>query len=688
MKLKLEKEKGGKINEGMIGLFFEDINYAADGGLYAEMIENRSFEFYDCYGDKGAYYVKHDPGYGWSPAQAADGDGAPGENITCGENGTYGGSGVYDEGAGRLEYVMGSPLYRENPHYLRFTAAKPGQGFQNQAYGGIFLEKGKEYRVSFYARQVDYEGSFRVSVQKGGSVYAEASVSCQSVPKNVWRKWIRYELTLKAEETVENGVFILSLEEAGTVEVDFFFLMPADAVAGIFRKDIFERLKELHPGFLRFPGGCIIEGNTLENRYRWKESVGIPERRRANFSRWSLHGTNEENGWHTEYAHYNQTLGIGYYEYFLLCEMIGAKPLPVLNVGLACQYQSYELVEMDAPEFQEFLKDALDLIEFANGSPETEWGGLRARMGHPEPFGMTMVGIGNEQWETEQVDFFARYRIFEKTIHEKYPEIRLIGSAGPDITSDRYRDAWEFYREAAAGNPDFCYAVDEHYYVKPEWFYDHVDFYDDYPRNVKVFAGEYAAHPFGGLNHPGANTLAGALAEAAFLTGIEKNADVVILASYAPLFARIGFAQWAPDMIWFDERETYPTASYYVQKMYGENMGTVLVPMHGQEKELQKERVYVSLSFDERAGEYIIKAVNASKEAKALELFDAEEKPVRGTAVIKELKGPDDGAACGSVASGGKCSRPEAVSYEERDTEISGTLMLAPESFVAVRVKE
>lgn len=672
MKFRIEKEKGSKIQEGMIGLFFEDINYAADGGLYAEMIENRSFEFYDCYGDKGDYYVKPDPGYGWSPAQDGGAD-----------------------GGGELQYVMGSPLYRENPHYLRFTATEPGQGFRNQAYGGIYLEKGKEYKVSFYARQISYEGKFRTAVRKAGKVYAEAAVPCRSVPKDSWRKWNRYELTLKAAETAESAEFVLLLDEAGTVEFDFISMMPSDAVAGVFRKDLFERLKELHPGFLRFPGGCIIEGNTLENRYRWKESVGIPERRKANYSRWSLHGTNAENGWHTEYAHYNQTLGIGFYEYFLLCELIGAAPLPVLNVGLACQYQSYELVEVEAPEFQEFLQDALDLIEFANGGPDTKWGGVRAQMGHPEPFGLTMVGIGNEQWETEQVDFYARYRLFEKTIHEKYPEIRLIGSAGPDITSEHYRDAWKFYHEAAAENPNFCYAVDEHYYVKPEWFYEHVDFYDDYPRNVKVFAGEYAAHPDGGMNNPGANTLAGALAEAAFLTGVEKNADVVILASYAPLFARIGYAQWSPDMIWFDETNTYPTASYYVQKMYGENMGTVLIPMRGQERKLRKEGIYVSLSFDEKEEEYILKAVNASKEEKTLELVDAQNEPVRGTVMIRELqKAAHDAetekkssAAGAANAAGKKGSRPESVSYRERGMKLTETLALAPESFYVMRVK-
>ncbi|MCM1173760.1 MAG: alpha-L-arabinofuranosidase [Blautia sp.] len=670
----MEKEKGSKIQEGMIGLFFEDINYAADGGLYAEMIENRSFEFYDCYGDKGDYYVKPDPGYGWSPAQEG---GENGEEACGHENGS---EACDSENGCRMQYVMGSPLYRENPHYLRFTAARPGQGFQNQAYSGIYLEKGKEYKVSFYARQISYEGNFRILVGKEGKVYAEAEIPCQSVPKDSWRKWIRYELVLKAPETVKGGRFILLLDRAGTVEFDFISMMPADAAAGIFRRDLFERLKELHPGFLRFPGGCIIEGNTLENRYRWKESVGIPERRRANYNRWSLHGTKEENGWHTEYAHYNQTLGIGFYEYFLLCELIGASPLPVLNVGLACQYQSCELVRTDEPAFQEFLQDALDLIEFANGGPDTRWGGVRAQMGHPAPFGLKMVGIGNEQWETEQVDFYARYRLFEKAVHEKYPEIRLIGSAGPDITSEHYRDAWKFYHEEAAENPNFCYAVDEHYYVKPEWFYEHVDFYDEYPRNVKVFAGEYAARPDGSAHDPEANTLAGALAEAAFLTGIEKNADVVILASYAPLFARLGYAQWSPDMIWFDETAAYPSASYYVQKMYGENMGTTLAPMRGQEKELRKEGVYISLSLDEKEGEYILKAVNAAKEEKTLELIDEKGNQVRGNAAVKTLRKKEDAA---ETAQG--C--PEPVRYEECGAELSGMLTLAPESFTVLRVK-
>ena len=433
MKLQISNCKKAAVQDGMIGLFFEDINYAADGGLYAEMIENRSFSFVDCYGDVGDYYTKPAWGYGWNATKE------------CGE--------------GRMEYVTGSPISRVNPWYLRFTAQDAGQGFWNKAYDGIYLEKGKTYTVRFYARAAQYpEGDITVQVTKDGRICAQAEVSCIHAPEKTWQKWNLYEAVLEAGETIRNGRFTISLTKPGTVEFDLISMMPDDAVAGVFRKDLFDLLKGLHPGFLRFPGGCIIEGNTLENRYRWKESVGDIKDRRTNFNRWAVHLTSEENGWHTQYSHYNQTLGIGFYEYFLLCELIGAKPLPVLNVGLACQFQSYELVEMDEPEFQEFLQDAVDLIEFANGPADSTWGSVRAKMGHPEPFGLTMVGIGNEQWQTEKIDFFGRYQAFEKAIHAKYPEIKLIGSAGPDITSEHYDKAWEFYKKEVPARDNFCYA--------------------------------------------------------------------------------------------------------------------------------------------------------------------------------------------------------------------------------------
>ncbi len=585
MKLQIEKKIGHEINPGMIGLFFEDINYAADGGLYAEMLENRSFEFYRAGGDARDYYVEHDGGYAWSS---------------------------YPEEGAPLRIVMGSPLSDINPHYLRFTAKEAGQGFANKAFDGITLEVGKEYKVSFFARPVHFKGDFTALVEKDGKIYAKASVSSADGCDETYNFFKRYNITLKAEDDVRGAKFALTLSEAGVAEFDFVSMFPADAVAGVFRRDLFELLKGLHPGFMRFPGGCIIEGNTLYNRYRYKDTLTEPWNRRNNWNRWAVHGTHPGNNFETVYSHYNQTLGLGFYEYFLLCELIGAEPLPVLNVGLACQYQSLELVGIDTPEFAEFVQDAVDLIEFANGDVNTKWGAVRAKLGHPAPFGLKMLGIGNEQWQTDKVDFFERYVIFEKAVHDYDPTIKLIGSAGPDITSERYTAAWDFYKKYEEV-PGFAYAVDEHYYVHPNWLFDHVDFYDNYNRDIKVFSGEYAAHPKSGFNMPDANNLIGAISEAAFMTGIERNSDVVVLASYAPLFARVGYAQWSPDMIWFDDKVAYGTPSYYVQKLYGENIGDVTLATDGREKELAKAGVYYSTTYKKENDCIIIKIVNRNE---------------------------------------------------------------------------
>ena len=592
MNITIQKKEGHSIHKDMIGLFFEDINYAADGGLYAEMLENRSFEFYKTGGDVGSYYTEFDGGYGWN--------------------------GYPQTGEVSLKVVMGSPLCTENPHYMRVTAATGNVGLSNKAYDGIFLKKGMDYKVTFFARCVSFEGSFTALVEKDGQVYAQGTVSAGEGKDETYNYLKKYELTITANEDVDGAVFALLLSDAGVVELDFVSMFPADAVAGVFRKDLFDLLKGLHPGFLRFPGGCIIEGNTMENRYRYKDSLTQPWKRKNNWNRWAVHGNSAEVQ-EGPYAHYNQTLGLGFYEYFLLCELIGAKPLPVLNVGLACQYQSTELVPIDSPEFWEYVQDAIDLIEFANGSVDTKWGAVRASLGHPEPFNLTMMGIGNEQWQTDKVDFFERYVIFEREIHAVNPEIKLIGSAGPDITSEKYENAWAFHREHE-DDPGFAYALDEHYYVKPQWLFEHVDFYDNYSRKLKVFAGEYAAHPLHGMNMPEANTLEGALAEAAFLTGIERNSDVVILASYAPLFARMGYSQWSPDMIWFDAKTACGSPSYYVQKLYGENIGDVTLLTEGAEKEAAKEGIYYSLSYLKEEDRVILKVVNRNDKSVKVQL--------------------------------------------------------------------
>lgn len=586
------------ISKEMTGLFFEDINYAIDGGLYAELFENRAFEFVKASGHTGDYYTEPDGLYGWNAVNS-----------------------------GELRIVSGSPVALENPHYLRFTAKAAGDGFTNKAYDGIFAKSGEGLTLSFYARNVGRLDYVEAGFSDGSKIICLTRIMLDCPGQKELCSFKKYTVSLIPEKDIRGAKPIILLPAEGTVEFDFFSLIPESAVAGIFRKDLFDLLNGIHPRFMRFPGGCIIEGNTLANRYNFKDTLKPLEHRKSNWNRWAVHG----NDWgdhrdHSIYEDYNQTYGIGYYEFFLLCEMLGAKPLPVLNVGLACQYQSYELVSPESEEFKEFLQDALDLISFANDPIDTEWGKVRASLGHPEPFGLEMVGIGNEQWQTEKSRFFERYVLFEKTIHEKYPDIRLIGSAGPDITSERYTAAWKFIKENAAKIDNFVYAVDEHYYVRPQWLLDHTDFYDNYDRNVKVFAGEYAAHPEGSgtFNNYKVNTLEGALAEAAFLTGVERNSDVVVLASYAPLFARLEYTQWSPDMIWFDAEKSYGTPSYYVQLMYSRYTGTAVLDTKGQHEKLRDAGIYYNPTIDEETGSVYVKLVNTNEDDLYITLKDAD----------------------------------------------------------------
>ena len=578
-KIIISEKKSVGVSPDMIGLFFEDINYNLDGGLHAEMIENRNFEARRSTGDKDDYHSIPDGGYGWH---------------------------IWPEGAEtELSILTEKPQNEVNPHYLHADVKAAGEGFSNKAYDGIYMKAGAEYTVSFYAKSAYSDVSVQVAVVDHG---VTVSSSCTDISGD--DEWNTYSMSLTAKRAVENGMFVITLSRKAAVDFDLISMMPNDALYGVFRRDLAEKLKELKPGFLRFPGGCIIEGNTLDNRYQWKKSIGSKETRKYNWNRWAVHGNSEENNYESPYAHYGQTLGVGYYEYFLLCEYLGAKPLPVLNVGLACQYQSTEQVQIDSEAFREYIEDALDLIEFANGDTNTKWGSLRAEMGHPEPFGMELIGIGNEQWQTEKADFFSRYERFEEAIHRRYPEMRLIGSAGPDVWSDHYNDAWSWVREKARNKPDFVYAMDEHYYVRPQWMYENAHFYDNYPRDVKVFAGEYAAHvkgKSGRFNSEGANSFEAALAEAAFMTGIERNADVVVMASYAPLMARIGYTQWSPDLIWFDGGSSYGTPSYYVQKLYSHFLGD-----RSLQTVAEGEDLYASSTFDGENGVCIIKAVNAS----------------------------------------------------------------------------
>lgn len=596
MEVKVSGKNSVPVAKDMYGLFFEDINYSLDGGLHAEMLENRNFEARFTYGKKDDYTSVYDGSYGWS---------------------------VYkDNGAGSsIVMEAAEPLNEVNPHYMVFTGKGSNPAFTNKAYDGLYLKAGMKYRVSFYARIPEECEKVNVSV-----VFVSQDGNMQSsmilIEGNRWKK---YELMIEAKLDIKQGDFVVSLAQEAIVHFDQFSMMPEDAVCGVFRKDLVEKLAALEPSFMRFPGGCIVEGNTLDNRYKWKDTIAPVEERKYNWNRWAVHNVNEEREWTGPYAHYGQTYGVGYYEYFLLCEHLNMKALPVMNVGLACQFMSTEKVELDSKEMQDYIQDALDLIEFANGPVDSKWGAKRAEMGHASPFGLEYLGVGNEQWNTDEVQFFKRYEMFEKAIHDKYPEMKLIGTTGPDVWGGGYFAAWEWVREAAKDKPDFVYAMDEHYYVAPQWLYEHVHFYDDYDRNVKVFAGEYACHipgRAGRMNYPSANNLEAALAEAAFLTGVERNADVVVLASYAPLFARMGYTQWSPDLIWFDGEKSYETPSYWVQQLFSKYRGVrTLTADLGMDVETElKEKIYASAVEDE-SGKIILKLVNGSDEDKVLNMI-------------------------------------------------------------------
>ena len=591
MKLFVSGEGKKTVREG-VGLFIEDLNYALDGGLYAEMLENRNFEAKNAYGEWDKYKVDFDGGYAWEAYPA-------GANVG-------------------LKLKTDRALFSENPHYLRVTAPDGGGGIKNKAYDGVYLNAGGKYKCSFYARSYDYREKAAVGVYVNGAPIVEKQFKLKADGK-----WHKYAFVLKCKQSAERADFVFRLAKAGTVHVDCFSLMPENAVLGVFRRDLVALMKDLKPAFLRFPGGCVVEGNSLDNRYLWKNTIGQVERRKHNWNRWAVHATCPENNFKTEYSHYGQTLGIGYFEYFLLCEYLGCKPLPIVSVGIACQYMSTQFVPLDSPELEYYIQEALDVIEFANGGLDTVWGRVRAELGHPQPFRLEYLGIGNEQWETQTTkeqsgnEFYKRFELFEKRIHEKYPDLKIVGTVGPTVETPSYESAWKWTREKLKENPDFVYCSDEHFYVSPEWLYSHTKMYDAYPRDSRVYAGEYAAHiPESGcalFNSPQANAWEGALAEAAFMTGMERNCDIVVMSSYAPLFARIGYTQWSPDLIWFDGKSAYATCNYYVQQLFSIYTGDHVLGI-----KVEEEKIYASAS--ERDGEFFVKIVNAGDDAVEAEI--------------------------------------------------------------------
>ena len=562
------KKVGAKVQPTMYGIFFEDINYAADGGLYGELVKNRSFEFPDAL-------------MGW-------------------------------KAFGKFEVKNDGPFER-CPHYVVLGYSghnDAATGLQNEGYFGIGIDKGEDYRFSVWAKAVSGDATVEVSLVDENTMeeHQEFATAELKVSGNEWKK---YELVLKPAKTVQKANLRLLLKGKNSVALEHVSLFPKhtfkDRDNGM-RRDLAQALYDLHPGVFRFPGGCIVEGSSLEQRYQWKNSIGPVENRPLNGNRW-LSTFN-----YRLFPDYYQSYGLGFYEYFLLSEDIGAEPLPVLNVGMACQYQNWNNPKAHVPvdSLQPYIQDCLDLIEFANGDVNTTWGKKRAEMGHPAPFNLKFLAVGNEQWDTL---YYERLRPFVKAIKAKYPNIKLIGTSGPDSEGEMFDKGWKAMKELKAD------LVDEHFYRDEHWFLSHGLRYEDYDRKgPKVFAGEYACHGKGKKwNH-----FETSLYEAAFMTDLERNADVVDMATYAPLFAHVDGWQWRPDMIWYDNTRMFKTVSYYVQQMYACNKGTNVLPltMNGKAVAGQEgqDGLFASAVVDKQKGEVIVKVANTSDKTQEVTL--------------------------------------------------------------------
>lgn len=624
-----------EIQPTMWGIFFEDINFAADGGLYAELIKNRSFEFAN-------------PRMAWQ------------------EHNTDRFSLNRESGSMTIISRPG-PENSANPRFARVTTqADKGYGITNEGFRGMGISEGKQYNFSVLASQHD-GGQVALRVEL---VSQEGKTIGTAVVAPTGNDWKKYTATLTATATDPKASLNIWFEGSGTVDLDMVSLFPSDTWKkrpnGL-RADLVKLLADLQPGFLRFPGGCIVEGRDLETRYQWKKTVGDVDDRRMIINRWN-----------TEFNHrpapdYFQSFGLGFFEYFLLAEDIGAEPLPILSCGMACQFNTAEMVPIN--QLDPYVQDALDLVEFANGAPDSRWGKVRADMGHPEPFNLKFIGVGNEQWGPAYIE---RYKVFEQAIKSKYPDITIVSGSGPFPDGEMFDYAWEELKELKAE------IVDEHYYRNPQWFFENADRYDDYDRSgPRIFAGEYAAQSVAIASPENKNNWECALSEAAFMTGLERNADVVHLTSYAPLFAHVDGWQWTPDLIWFDNLTSFGTANYHVQKLFANNRGTHVVPVTERGAPLTgQHQLYASAALDKNTGELILKIVNASSGQQQTDIAVTGVRRL-GTATMTTL-------ASQSLSDMNSITEPDRISPETKPLKTGGrkvSLILPPYSLTVARIK-
>lgn len=569
----VDKMNAKTISDKLIGIFFEDINYAADGGLYAELVQNRDFEYTSA--ERGRErFSSH---YAWT--------------LVAGKEA--------DAHVQPLQIADEEPLHPNNPHYAVVQVTKPDVALQNKGYDGIVLKKGEKYDFSFFARVADEHRGGKWKIRLLDERGIEAAASVVNVSSMQWKK---VKTVLKVSADVRAAVLSLEPQQAGVYHLDMISLFPQHTFRGRkngLRADLAQTLADLKPRFVRFPGGCVAHGNGIDNIYDWKGSIGPLEARKPLRNLWGYH----------------QTRGLGYFEYFQFCEDIGAEPLPVLSAGVPCQNSSscshHATGELGCwgqqggipmEDMSAYVQDVLDLIEYANGdAKQTVWGRKRAEAGHSKPFGLKYIGIGNEDLITDV--FEERFTLIYKAVREKYPHITVVGTVGPFYEGTDYDEGWKLADKLSVP------MVDEHYYVSPGWMIHNQDYYDRYDRKKsKVYLGEYAAHLPGRPNN-----LETALSEALYLTAVERNADVVSMASYAPLLAKERHTQWNPDLIYFNNEEVKPTVGYYVQQMYGQNAGNKYlhseVTLDNRRDDVRK-RIGVSVVKDTLSDTYIVKLAN------------------------------------------------------------------------------
>jgi len=586
------KNTGKPISKDLFGAFFEDLSYAADGGLYAELVQNRSFEY-------SASDKKE-----WNP-------------LTSWEYTTEG------YGYGTISVESGLPINRNNPHYVVLNIDDPGQqgvGITNLGFDGITIKSGERYNFSVYVRQIS-NSPIPMKVQLRGNkgiVYGTFSFKTQG------RQWKKYSGVILANQNADSARLTIVATQKSKLAIDEVSLFPQNTFKSEpngLRADLAQAVAELHPKFMRFPGGCLVHGDGLDNIYRWKNTIGPVESRQQQRNIWSYH----------------QSVGLGFYEYFRFCEDIGAKPLPVVAAGVSCQNSGGTWAiggtgqkGLSMADMKGYIQDVLDLIEYANGPVTSTWGAKRAIAGHPKPFHLQYIGIGNEDAQTDQ--FRERFKMIYDAVRAKHPEITIVGTVGPAPSGKDYDQGWKLADNLSVP------IVDEHFYEKPEWFLKNNNRYDTYRRsNSQVYIGEYASW---------GNTMINALSEAAFMTSLERNGDVVRMASYAPLLANINHTSWNPNLIYFNNKKIVQTVNYYVQQLFSANQGDIYIPNKVEflnDKAGKDSTLAASYVKDSKTGDVILKVVNAGPKPATAQISLAGLNVNGGKAFVQILKGnPED----------------------------------------------